>query len=916
MTIKKGTRLGSYEILALSGSGGAAVVYKARDLKLGRHVAVKVLHKEFSADREKLKRFEKEARSASALNHPNIVHIYDIGEYEATHYIAMEFVEGKTLREILSKGPLPPKTILKLATQLADGLAKAHGAGIIHRDLKPENLMVTPDGFLKVVDFGLAKLVADDLSRVTDSTRTPDRQTPAGVTRGTFAYMSPEQALGRPIDHRTDQFSFGSILYEMATGKLAFARDSVAEMLAAIIKEEPEELVSGAVPLPDQLVLVLERCLAKDPEERYDSSRDLAKELKSLEYLVRTGLTTLSSARAFLDTRDDGPVSERLTLSDSLKRIWTRPTFWLGAAAVALAAVIGWIYLRPSLKGGAVVRLTNPVQVTSTTGLEDHPAWSPDTRTLAYAATQGGVYGGNWDIWVTQLGGGSPVNRTSDHTGEDRYPSLSPDGSQIAFWSNRDGGGYFVMPVLGGQPRKVAHTGLLSANTFASFSPAQWSGDGKELALLTVGADTVGPMVEIMCLDTTDTRRMALPDPKNRPRFDLSWSPDARFFAYVTAVGLTADVSQIWLLRCDDGQAFPVSNGFSKDWSPTWSPDGRRLFYVSNRGGSMDLWQQQVSDNGPVGPPQRVTAGVGMRRASFSRDGSKLAYSKGQRVANLWQVPIQDGRPTTWDDATQLTFDQAFIEFVDVSADGRRLLFSSDRTGNQDIWMLPIEGGEMQQLTTHHSPDWAPRWSPDQRYFAFYSYRSGNRDIWVMPASGGRPRQLTNDDAVDAYPSWSPDGEQIAFVSDRSGNSDVWIVGSEGGIPRRVTSSPAIDSFPQWSPDGKSLLFASDRSGNLLLYRMSLEGGSPVALSQHGALYPRWAENGRQIYFTGAGEGSGTLWIMNVEDGRVRRLTDLSGRRGDLGIVALAAHGDHLFFTWEEEVGDIWVMDVADAKPP
>ncbi len=298
MPLQPGTRLGNYEVLSELGSGGMGEVYKARDLKLGREVAIKVLPQEMASDSQRLRRFEQEARAASALNHPNIVTIYEIGEHEGTPYIAMEYVDGVTLREMLSDGePLPTKKLLKLSTQIADGLAKAHSAGIVHRDLKPENLMVTQDGFIKILDFGLAKLVAESSGA---ESKTVTKATQEGAVLGTVQYMSPEQAAGRPVDYRSDQFSLGSILYEMATGKLAYLRETGPETQAAIMRDEPEPITVLNPHVPAQLTHIIERCLEKEPHERYDSTRDLARDLESVDALGTAPQASSSGSRRLL----------------------------------------------------------------------------------------------------------------------------------------------------------------------------------------------------------------------------------------------------------------------------------------------------------------------------------------------------------------------------------------------------------------------------------------------------------------------------------------------------------------------------------------------------------------------------------------------------------------------------------------
>lgn len=258
-------------------------------------------------------------------------------------------------------------------------------------------------------------------------------------------------------------------------------------------------------------------------------------------------------------------------------------------------------------------------------------------------------------------------------------------------------------------------------------------------------------------------------------------------------------MTRLWVLRVADGEAFPLTDGRTKDHSPSWSLDGQTLYFVSNRGGSKDLWQQRLRDDGtPEGNPFPVTVGVGIREATISPDGTRMAYSKGGLVANVWRVPILDDRPATWADAEQITFDEAYVEMVDVSPDGARLLVSSDRGGNPDIWALPADGGEMHQLTTDPTPDWWPRWSPDGQQIVFFAYRSGNRDIWVMPVKGGPARQVTTHEARDWWPTWSPDGREIAFSSHRAGSDGLWVISAEGGEARHVTSPGML---PDSSPD-------------------------------------------------------------------------------------------------------------------
>ena len=348
-----------------------------------------------------------------------------------------------------------------------------------------------------------------------------------------------------------------------------------------------------------------------------------------------------------------------------------------------------------------------------------------------------------------------------------------------------------------------------------------------------------------------------------------------------------------------------LTDGRHKVWNPTWSPDGKRLFYVTNRAGTMDLWEQHVDEPGnAVGGPVPITTGMGITSAAFSPDGSKLAFSRAGRVSNVWRAPVFADRPATWSDATRVTSEHAYIEFVDVSPDGQQLALSSDRRGNQDLWLLPATGGEMTQLTNDPTPDWNPRWSPDGKEIAFYAYRSGNRDIWVMPSQGGAARQITSRAGFDWFPSWSPDGRAIAFQAQGIEGNDTWIVPSGGGEPRLVASGGAGG----WSPDGQWLV--GDRQGRL--YRMRLDGTKPELLRvPHRVNAARVSRAGDAVYYSvieGPPEEH-DLWRLSLTTGTTSRLTKLAGPRGHLGYV-FSADDRYLYFIWLEDDGDIFVMDV------
>ncbi len=866
-------KLSHYEIREELSRGGMGIVYRALDVKLEREVALKILLPDLVKNEVRKRRFIQEARLASALKHPNIAVIYEIDDAEDETFIAMELIEGSKLSDLLARERLPISRATALAVEILEGLSSAHEKGIVHRDLKPANLMVTENGHIKIIDFGLAKLV-ERVPSVNDADSDAQTKvkgdTQEGQVLGTVAYMSPEQARGQTVDNRTDLFSFGIVFYEMLIGETPFQGSSAVETMSAII-HQPAPPVSRSVkgPLAEALSRIVERCLEKDPEDRHQTAKDLLSEVR----------------RAKRDSESGARVAD-VSAAPGRRRVLG----WALLGLVVFAAVV-FSLLRLASGPKPLPRFTHPIQVTSAVGVEDYPSWSPDGQTLAYQSNQTG----NWDIWITQVGSGQHLNRTEDHEGDDLDPSWSPDGREIAFISNRDGGGVYVMSPLTSSPRKVA--------VLAEMSP-QWSSDGARLAyVLPVAGE--GSQLEVLSLASGESRRFRLPG-SGAFRWDLTWSADNRFFAYADAPGRpNVDVTQLWLVRASSGEAIPITNGRWNDRSPSWSKDGKYLYFVSNRGGAMDLWRQEIVDGVVAGEPEPLTAGVGMRAAFFSHDGTKLAYSRGRRVGNLWRVPIRDNSPATWSDAQQLTFDEAFVEFADVSPDGTRVALSSDRAGNPDLWLMPAGGGEMQQLTTDPTPDWAPRFSPDGSRIAFYAYRSGNRDLWVMPSSGGQAMQITRSPAQDFAPSWSPDGSSLAFQSIRDGNWDVYAISNDGSGETRLTDDPAADFFPAISPDGAWIVW-SRRGGSGGVWRMPREGGKPVRLAPTDSSHPIWSRDGRAVYFLDRND----LWIVGAEGGEVRKLADFSGKRGSLEAQCLATDGKYLYFTWLEGGGDIWVMDV------
>jgi Tol biopolymer transport system component len=843
-------------------------------------VALKILPSEVAQLPDRRERFEREAKAIAALNHPNIVTVHAVQQIDDVHFIAMEFVRGKALTHAIPKRGFTLDRFFDLAIPLADAVAAAHQIGIVHRDLKPDNVMVTEDGRVKVLDFGVAKLqAASSHDAAGDVTRAGTRQ---GEIVGTIAYMSPEQAEGKSVDTRSDVFSLGIVFYEMLTGQRPFRGDTSSALLAAIIRDTPPPAGTLNRAIPADLEKLLARCLRKDPARRLQSALELRNQLEEIN-------------------------GSRASVAAESRSSWRRGGFGIIAAIVTvLGALAATAYLlTPARSAG--LRFDRPVQLTTAAGQETAPSWSPDGTLLAFESNQSG----NWDILVTQVTGGAVVNLTADHRGNDRFPSWSPDGKEIAFVSTREGRGVFVMPALGGPARKILSLTHGFEDDSQLLGAPQWAFDG---SALTVVHRPVGEVTSLMRFSFASQTTTSVVFPGRC--FDMSLSSDGRFVACAEG-GPTWETTELWIAPASGGQRVALSRVMGKYASPSWSKDGRSLFYTSNRHGSvMDLWRQRLGRDGEtVGEPERLTAGVGALNAQFSPDGTRLAYARGQTISNVWRVPILEHRPATWSDAVAVTSEHARVAHVDISPDGKQLVLSSSRLGSPDLWLLPTDGGEFRRLTTDAAEERGPQFSSDGEQIAFHSLRSGNRDIWIVPAGGGPARALAVHPATDWFPTWSPDDQEIAFISDRAGKgTDIWVVPAAGGEPRPVTDHPAQDEWPLYSPDGESIFFFSTRTTPGRLFRTPRTGGPATPLTKGPSRVAAWAPDGRTLYFHGLGERSSGLWALSLADQREFQVADLNNQQRYLDVSSLATDGRYLYVVMVEDQSDLWVMNVAEER--
>jgi Tol biopolymer transport system component/predicted Ser/Thr protein kinase len=834
-----GRTISHYEILEKLGEGGMGVVYKARDTRLDRFVAIKVLPPEKVTDPERRRRFTQEAKAASALNHPNIITIHDIEEADSVHFISMEFVAGKTLNALIPRHGMRLGEVLKYAIQIADALAKAHAAGIIHRDLKPGNIMVTDQGLVKVLDFGLAKLAETGLTSEHDATRTIKAATEEGKIVGTVAYMSPEQAEGKVVDARSDIFSFGAVLYEMTTGQRAFLGNSKISTLAAILHSEPTPAAALHPGLPQELEKIIQRCLRKDPAWRLQSAADLKISLHDLQVELESGV----HAAATVAPQPAG-----------WRALWPA----MSIVAVALAAAGGWWFgsrVRPAIPG--------PVKpLTTYRGYQGEPALSPDGNQIAFSWD--GEKGDNVDIYVRLVDGGSALRLTTDPA-PDHGPAWSPDSRRLAFVR---GDAIYIVPALGGVERKLVQfpKGRIAALNSLSSPRLSWSPDGKLLAF--TGAESSGSsVVWLVSTEGGEPRRVTNPMPGT-----VGGGSDDAF------AGFSPDGSKLALIRAHDLYSRGVLIQNMAGGSPSgdareitgyerpiveieWAADGRSLIAAVRLASRSSLWRLEL--NGTLTP-----LGVGGEDAawpSVSRTGNRLAYARRQNNSNIYRMdgPGPNGGPQSYQrcHVTRVIDSTAMEVEPMLSPDGRRLLFNSDRWGATEIHVADRDGSHQVALTSMGPTSvGSPRWSPDGSTVAFDRYEHGHSAIYTIAAEGGKPRRMTGEETSDIRPSFSRDGKWIYFTSARSGQSEVWKMPAGGGPAQQVTHS-GLGSEAFESPDGRELYYCRADG----LWAMPVAGGEPrLVLPEVTA--PRYALAGRSIYYWSLNLEA--IWVYRLDSGR------------------------------------------------
>ena len=869
-----GKTVSHYRILEKLGSGGMGVVYKAEDTKLGRMVALKVLPPERVADPNRKRRFVQEARAASALNHPNIITIHDIDEAEGVHYIAMEHVEGKTLDRLIARHGLRVNEALKYAVQMATALAKAHSAGIVHRDLKPTNVMVTDDGLVKVLDFGLAKLTEAAPTGETETAVTLEPTTEEGTIVGTVGYMSPEQAEGKPVDARSDIFSFGSVLYEMLTGQRAFQGETKVSTIAAILREEPKPLSQVVEGLPREVERLVKRCLRKDPAHRFQHMDDLKVALEELKEESDSGelADTAAAVGAGLARPREGGLPRRSRGALPYK-------FASLAAIVVIAiglAVAGWFWFRRS-RSTPEASLT-AVPLTSYTGSEYYPSFSPDGSQVAFSWD--GEKQDNFDIYVKLIGAEPPLRLTTNPAVE-TSPAWSPDGRWIAFDRVLPGGKVAVVLIspIGGPERILTEMYFDEHNVEGHF--LAWSPDSHWLAM--VGADKSDEFMGLFLysVETGEKRRLTSPPTTNWLGDSCpAFSPDGRTLAFFRwASWANSDLYLLDLSQDFKPVAEPKRLTFG-NWraaSPAWTTDGRSLVFSA----LSNLWRVDASG---ASKPQRLAAvGENGVYPTISRRGNRLAYAQAISDANIWrlEIPTPGGKANPPQKLIPSTRDDYFPQF---SPDGKKIAFLSERSGSREVWVCDSDGSNAVQLTFLGGPDIgnAPSWSPDSRRLTFSANIEGHPEVYVVNASGGSPVRLTSNPAGSGNPSWSKDGRWIFFDTHDVG---IQKVPAEGGPAVTVTGRGSWR--PIESPDGMFIYSVRNTADGFSLLRVTTEGGE-VQQILDSFVGPSFVVVNDGIYFMPRPDPKSgySIQFLNTTTGKVRRIASLGKPAAYMGTVS------------------------------
>jgi eukaryotic-like serine/threonine-protein kinase len=874
----KGKIFNHYKIVEKLGAGGMGEVYLAEDTKLNRKVALKVLPLQFSQDVERRRRFEKEARAVSALNHPNIITIYGIEKADDLDLMVTELVKGVTLRERIAEKPVSPLETIEIGIQIADALHSAHSVGIIHRDIKPANIMIRRDGIVKVLDFGLAKLANYGGDSADFETR--EHTAPNGVM-GTINYMSPEQALGETVDFRTDIFSLGVVFYEMLAGVKPFDGISDAAIYNATINVNPQSLCKLNPKIPQALEQVVFRTIAKKREDRYQTFSELSRDLKTLKENPNSNLSIGKSVTA-------KHKSNLIKIGSSV------------AAVLLISLVAYFLYSTISSKTSiSEAKTFNYVQLTSQSGEELFPSLSPDGKSFIYTARADG----KWNIFSQNIDGSNLIDLTKDFNVDNTQAVYSPSGKEIAFRSERDGGGIFVMDANGKNVRKISEIG---------FHPS-WSPDGTEIVYCTdeisePGSRTIIPSELWRVSASSGEKRLIT----KRDAVQPNWSPNNfRIAFWAINEGGQRD---IWTVSANGDEPVAVTKDAAVDWNPVWSADGKYLYFASDRSGSMNLWRVAIDEKSGIveGKPEAVTIPSNYSQLfNFSHDGNGFVYVQTVNHSNILKIDFNPTSEKIGEKSVQITSGSKITTNPNISPDGGSLIFDAIGEKQEDLFVSNANGSGVRQLTNDIYKDRAPIWSPDGKRLAFFTDSTGKYEGYVINADGGNRVRITQfpEGRWANLPLWSPDGKHLMFNTasgypviydpDKDWTQQTPQFLPDEGDPKRWFMAVS------WSPDGRKIIGYSRLTGNLLqssIRTYDCETKKYEEVSDFG-IRPAWLADSRRVIFYNRGE----LYLLDTKTRKSKEIYSVAPNR--IQAISVSKDNRSIYYSLQKNESDIWLAN-------
>jgi serine/threonine protein kinase len=906
MSTPAGKRLGRYEIQSLLGVGGMGEVYLAQDTQLRRQVAVKVLPPKLTLDDHRLRRFKQEAFAASALNHPNILTIHEIGSEGGTDFIVTEFIDGVSLRELMAKQPMSIGQVLDICSQIASALAAAHTAGIVHRDIKPENVMVRRDGFVKVLDFGLAKLTeVPGLHSGSEAATVQVVSTDPGKVMGTAKYMSPEQARGLEVNEQTDIWSLGVLLYELAAGRVPFEGPSGSDVLASILTSEPVPLQRHSPNIPTELQRIVRKALRKDREERYQLAKELALDLKNLRRELELNVEleisqqpapaqqtpgigasragTISSHStshtAEINVRKSNSTAEYLVAeikSHPKALVFALGVIGLAALAIVLAVGYRWTATQTSSSNVSSSSRTMKIARLTSTGTADKAAISPDGKYLVHVASESGQQ----SLRVRQVNTNSDVQIVPPSDVQYAGLTFSRDGDFIYYVKaekNSSMSNLYQVPVLGGSERRL----ISNVGSAVSFSP-----DGQQLAFIRNLPDAGEDALMIASAQGGGERKLTVRKLPNFFRY-VAWSPEGKTIACSAGSFVPSYTTYVVEVALESGREKQIG---TQSWmfmgQLAWIGDGSALIVGASEqeSGSFDA-QQIWYVSYPEGEARRVTNDLNnYTGVSLTSESNRLVTVQSETSANVWIVPNGDANR-----ATLITTGAGKIDGRDglSSTPEGKIVYASKASGNLDLWVMNGDGTNQRQLTENSRTNNHPAVSPDGRYIVFASDRAGASNIWRTDIDGSNARQLTRGSGED-NPQCSPDGKWVVYTLRGAGKPTIWRISIDGGAPQQLTDK--YTAAAAFSPEGNSLacLYREEQPNSPLnLAIFPLEGGQPTQvfdapiLAEEVSLVPppRWTTDGRALTYVVTNAGVSNIWLQPISGGAPRQLTTFKADR-------------------------------------